>query len=125
MPLIIMGVLVVTSFIPIIQILILTLNGGMMYLFSLLLGGKELVGNYLLAIEGFISLVGLILFYKSIKKLWSIFSVIFTLLFLLPLMVYIFGFIETDIYFLQNLVAGFAVGLILLVVALLKKNSAD
>ncbi|MBY5952863.1 hypothetical protein KUV23_17915 [Algoriphagus marincola] len=124
-PLIIMGVLVVTSFIPIIQILILTLNGGIMYLFSLLLGGKELVGNFLLAIEGFISLVGLILFYKSIKISWRIFSVIFTLLFLLPLMVYIFGFIETDIYFVQNLVAGFAVGLILLVVALLKKNPAD
>lgn len=123
-PLIIMGVLVLTSFIPIIQILILTLNGGIMYLFSLLLGGKELVGNFLLAIEGFISLVGLILFYKSIKISWRIFSVIFTLLFLLPLMIYIFGFIETDIYFVQNLVAGFAVGLILLVVALLKKSPA-
>lgn len=124
-PLIIMGVLVATSFIPIIQILILTLNGGIMYLFSLLLGGKELVGNFLLVIEGFISLVGLILFYKSIKISWRIFSVIFTLLFLLPLMVYIFGFIETEIYFVQNLVAGFAVGLILLVVALLKKSPAN
>lgn len=124
-PLIIMGVLVLTSFIPIIQILIMTLNGGIMYLFSLLLGGKELVGNFLLVIEGFISLIGLILFYKSIKLSWRIFSVIFTLLFLLPLMVYIFGFIESDMYFLQNLVAGFVVGLILLVVALLKKNPAN
>jgi hypothetical protein len=124
-PLIIMGVLVLTSFVPIIQILIMTLNGGIMYLFSLLLGGKELVGNFLLVIEGFISLIGLILFYKSIKISWRIFSVIFTLLFLLPLMVYIFGFIETDMYFVQNLVAGFVVGLILLVVALLKKNPSD
>lgn len=123
-PLIIMGVLVVTSFIPIIQILILTLNGGIMYLFSLLLGSKELVGNLLLGVEGFISLFGLILFYKSIKILWRIFSAVFTVLFLLPLMVYIFGFIETDMYFVQNLVAGFAVGLILLVVALVKKNPA-
>lgn len=123
-PLIIMGVLVVTSFIPIIQILILTLNGGIMYLFSLLLGSKELVGNLLLGVEGFISLFGLILFYKSIKILWRIFSAVFTVLFLLPLMVYIFGFIETDMYFVQNLVAGFAVGLILLAVALVKKNPA-
>ena len=93
-----------------------------MYLFSVLYGSKELVSKFLLAIEGFISLIGLILFYKSIKMSWRIFSVIFTVLFLLPLMVYIFEFIETDLYFLQNLVAGFAVGLILLVVALLKKN---
>ena len=121
-PLIIMAVLVLTSFLPLIHILIMTLNGGIMYLFSVLYGSKELVSKFLLAIEGFISLIGLILFYKSIKMSWRIFSVIFTVLFLLPLMVYIFEFIETDLYFLQNLVAGFAVGLILLVVALLKKN---
>lgn len=121
-PLIIMGVLVLTSLLPVIQILIMTLNGGIMALFSMLLGSKELVSNYLLAIEGFISLLGLILFYASIKISWRIFSAIFTVLFLLPLMVYIFEFIETNMYFLQNLVAGFAVGLILLVVALLKKN---
>ncbi|MEZ4774761.1 MAG: hypothetical protein R3D00_16370 [Bacteroidia bacterium] len=121
-PLIIMGVLVLTSFVPIIQIMIMTLNGGVMYLFSMLFGSKELVSNFLLAIEGFISLIGLILYYKSIKISWRILSVIFTVLFLLPLMAYIFEFLETDTYFLQNLVAGFAVGLILLVVALLKKN---
>lgn len=120
-----MGVLVVTSFIPIIQILIMTLNGGIMILFSLLVDDKELSRNFILAIEGFISLIGLILFYKSTKILWRIFSVILTLLFLFPLMVYIFEFIVTDKYFVQNMVAGFAVGLILLIVTLFKKRPSE
>jgi hypothetical protein len=124
-PLIIMGVLVLTSFLPLIQILIMTLNGAVVSpLFAIANNDKTAI-QYMYIFDSLMSLIGLILFYKSIKTSWRIFSVIFTVLFLLPLMVYIFGFIETDMYFVQNLVAGFAVGLILLVVALLKKNPSD
>jgi hypothetical protein len=124
-PLIIMGVLVLTSFLPLIQILIMTLNGAVVSpLFAIANNDKTAI-QYMYIFDSLMSLIGLILFYKSIKTSWRIFSAIFTVLFLLPLMVYIFGFIETDMYFVQNLVAGFAVGLILLVVALLKKNPSD
>jgi hypothetical protein len=124
-PLIIMGVLVLTSFLPLIQILIMTLNGAVVSpLFATANNDKTAI-QYMYIFDSLMSLIGLILFYKSIKTSWRIFSAIFTVLFLLPLMVYIFGFIETDMYFVQNLVAGFAVGLILLVVALLKKNPSD
>ncbi|MBS3921722.1 MAG: hypothetical protein KGZ37_01065 [Nitrosarchaeum sp.] len=119
-PLIIMGVLVLTSFLPFIQILILTLNGAIIYPLYSIADTDEIFSRYIFIIDSLISLLGLIFFYLSIKKSWRIFSAIFTVLFLLPLMVLIFGFIETDMYFLQNLVAGFAVGLILLFVALLK-----
>ena len=124
-PLIIMGVLVLTSFIPIIQILIMTLNGAIVSpLYAITNNDKAAVQNIYI-FDSLMSLIGLILFYKAIKITRRILSAIFTVLFLLPLMSYIFGFIETDMYFAQNLVAGLSVGLILLVVALLKKNPAD
>jgi len=123
-PLIIMGVLVLTSFLPLIQIIVMTLNGAIIYPLYSIADSDEIASRYIFITDSLMSLIGLVLFYVSIKMSWRIFSVIFTVLFLLPLMVLIFGFIETDMYFLQNLVAGFAVGLILLVVALLKKNPA-
>jgi len=123
-PLIIMGVLVLTSFLPLIQIIVMTLNGAIIYPLYSIADSDEIASRYIFITDSLMSLIGLVLFYVSIKMSWRIFSAIFTVLFLLPLMVLIFGFIETDMYFLQNLVAGFAVGLILLVVALLKKNPA-
>jgi len=124
-PLIIMGVLVVTSFMPILQILIMTLNGAIVSPSYAITNNDKAAVQYIYIFDSLMSLIGLILFYKAIKITWRILSAIFTVVFLLPLMGYIFGFIETDMYFLQYLVAGFAVGLILLVVALLKKNPAD
>lgn len=119
-PLIIMGVLVLTSFLPLIQILMMTLNGAIIYPIYTIADNDDNVSRYILITDSLMSLLGLILFYLSFKMLWRIFSAIFTVLFLLPLMILIFEFIETEAYFLQNLVAGFAVGLILLLVALLK-----
>ncbi|MCH7403859.1 hypothetical protein ACFOUP_10310 [Belliella kenyensis] len=124
-PLIIMGVLVLTSFLPLIQILIMTLNGAIIYPIYTIVDNDDIVSRYILITDSLMSLLGLIFFYVSFKKSWRIFSAIFTVLFLLPLMVLIFGFIETDVYFLQNLIAGLAVGLILLFVALLKKFPAS
>lgn len=121
-PLIIAGVLVFTSFLPIIQILIMTLNGAIVSPSFAIANNDKTAVQYIYIFNSLMSMIGLILFYKAIKITSRMLSAIFTVLFLLPLMVLIFGFIETDVYFLQNLVAGFAVGLILLVVALLKKN---
>jgi len=100
----------------------MTLNGAVFYLFSLLIESEDVVKSFIL-IDGFISMLGLFFFYKSKKLFWEVLSAIFTVLFLLPFMVLVFGYIETELYFLQNLFAGFAVGLILLFVALLKKYS--
>jgi hypothetical protein len=121
-PLIVMAVLTLTSFLPLIQILVMTLNGAIYYPLYSIADNDEIASKYILIGNSLMSLLGLILFYVSIKIAWRIFSVIFTVLFLLPLMVLIFRSIETDVYFLQNLVAGFVVGLILLVITLLKKN---
>ncbi len=124
-PLIIMGVLVITSFLPLIQILVMTLNGAIMYPLYSMADSDEIISKYIFIADALMSLIGLVIFYVSNKMSWRVFSAIFTVLFLLPLMVLIFGFIETDVYFLQNLIAGFAVGLILLAVALLKKSPAN
>src|SRR5690606_9599243 len=121
-PLIIMGVLVLTSFLPLIQILIMTLNGAIMYPLYSIADNDEIASRYIFIVDTLMSIVGLVIFYKSNKLSWRVFSAIFTVLFLLPLMVLIFGFIETDVYFLQNLIAGFTVGVILLVVALFRKS---
>jgi hypothetical protein len=118
-----MTVLVFTSFVPVIQILIVTLNGAILYPFSVLIESKDVFESFVLSIDGFISLLGLVFFYKSKKLFWVVLSAIFTVLFLLPFMVFVFGYIETELYFLQNLLAGFSVGLILLFFALLKKYS--
>lgn len=121
-PLIIMGVLVLASFVPIIQIVIMTLNGVLVSpLFAISNDNKTAI-QYIYFFDSLMALIGLILFFKVNKIQWRIFSAIFAVLFLLPLMVYIYGAIETEMYFAQNLVSGFTVGLILLIVALFKKN---
>lgn len=124
-PLGIMAVLVLTSFHPLIQILIMRLNIVFIYPLYSITENYEITRKYIFIANSLMSLLGSILFYVSNKMSWKIFSAIFAVLFLLPLMVLIFGFFETKTLFIQNLVAGFAVGLILLIVALLKKNYTE
>ncbi len=124
-PLIIMGILVLTSFIPIIQILIMIFNGAIVSPLYAITNNDKTVVQYIYIFDFLMSLIGLILFYKAIKITRRILSAIFTVLFLFPLISYIFAYIETDMYFAQNLFAGLSVGMILLVVALLKKNPQD
>lgn len=100
----------------------MTLNGAIVSPSFAITNNDKAAIQYIYIFDSLMSLIGLILFYKATKISSRIFSVIFTVLFVFPLMVLIFGFIETDMYFLQNLVAGFAVGLIFLAVALLKKS---
>lgn len=121
-PLIIMAVLVLTSFLPLIQIFVMTLNGAIMYPLYSIADSDEIASKYIFVTNSTMSLIGLILFYVSNKMSWTTVAAIFVVFFLFPLMGLIFGFIKTEMYFLQNLVAGFAVGLILLVVALLKRE---
>ena len=119
-PLVIMGVLVFSSFLPLIQIILMTLNGAVIYPLYVIAHNDEIASRYIFIADSLMSLIGLTLFYLSTKNSWRILSAIFTVLFLLPLMVLVFGFIETDVYFLQYFVSGFTVGLILVVVVLLK-----
>lgn len=120
LPLLIMGVLVFSSFIPVIQILIMTLNGAVIYPLYFAAANDEIASSYIVIINSIMSIIGLTIFYLSQKKLWEISSAIFTVLFLLPLMILVFGFIETDIYFLRDLISGFVVGLVLIAVVFLK-----
>lgn len=124
-PLVIIGVLVVSSFLPLIQIMLMTLNGAIMYPLYAMAETDEIASRYIFIADSLMSLIGLTLFYISVKMSWRIFSAVFTVIFLLPLMVLIFGFIETDVYFLQYLVAGFSVGLVLLVVAILRNHTTS
>lgn len=120
-PLIIMGILVLSSFVPIIQIVILTLNGAILSPLYAIASNDKVAIQYIYFFNFLISFFGLVLFFRASKISLIILSAIFSVLFLLPLATYIFGMIVTDLYFVQNLVSGFVVGLILLIVALLKQ----
>lgn len=120
-PLIIMGILVLSSFVPIIQIVILTLNGAILSPLYAIASNDKIAIQYIYFFNFLISFFGLVLFFRASKISLIILSAIFSVLFLLPLATYIFGVIVTDLYFVQNLVSGFVVGLILLIVALLKQ----
>jgi hypothetical protein len=124
-PLIIGVVLVVSSVIPILQILIMQLNGAILYgvteLMGMRLGLIELVAN------GVISIILLSIFYKSQKFRWKTASAILVALFLMPMFIYWLErkIDEEALYFLQFMIAGAATGLILLVVGFLKGFSSD
>lgn len=120
-PLIIMGILVLSSFVPIIQIVILTLNGAILSPLYAIASNDKVAIQYIYFFNFLTSFFGLVLFFRASKISLIILSAIFSVLFLLPLATYIFGMIVTDLYFVQNLVSGFVVGLILLIVALLKQ----
>ena len=117
--LILTGVLVILSFMPIPQILILYLNSALLFLFSDI-WKAEIWINLLLA-AGM-----LILFYRSKKKGYSILFGILAVLFLLPLFAYFseygYEFIEGIPYFLIGIIFGLLTGGTIMVVEFLKNK---
>ncbi len=124
-PMIVMSILVFSSFIPLIQITLLTINGAIIYPLNFIVDSNDITYIHIFIFNSLMSITGLIFFYKSHDHLRTLFTVIFTVLFLFPLMVLALDFIKTEVYFLQNLIAGFFVGLIFLIIGILKKGGND
>lgn len=121
-PIVMLGVLVFSSFVPLLQIMTMYLNGSILYIIGKLTGrdGQEI--QY--ATNALFSLIALVLFYKSRKTIWKVFSAISALVFLLPLFVYTFEnqVSEDPYYFLPMMLAGLAAGIILVLAGLLKSR---
>ena len=116
--LILTGVLIVSAFMPILNILVMYLNAALIYVFGD--GWDAHIWMNLL-----LSVVVLVLFFKSEKESYSILFGILSVLFLMPFFLYLFEnkFSEDAPYFLQSMVGGLITGLILVIAELSKKAS--
>lgn len=103
-------VLVLSSFIPIVQILLLTLNGAIVSLFT------HSNSKVILLVNGICSLMMILLFYFSSKIVAKLLSLFGMLLFFIPFLFYATeGLINTEkFYFLQFLIIGIITSLILI-----------
>ncbi|HKK26303.1 MAG TPA: hypothetical protein VJ941_11790, partial [Gracilimonas sp.] len=68
-PLLFTGILSVTSFVPLFQILLLNLSGAIYYPFDLLFDNK--LSPYFYLIFGFFTVCSLFLFYKTKSTSWK------------------------------------------------------
>lgn len=119
LPFIITLILIVSSFIPIVQVLVLTLNGGILYAISQPLGVDSTEIIY--SVNIVLSIVFILLFYLSDKLIGRLFSALATIIFLLPLLFYATeNLISEEIYFLHFIIVGFIVGVVLIFTTLLK-----
>lgn len=120
-PLIVSGALVITSFVPVLQILLMYLNGVIIYVIMMLIGEGESI-QYLA--NSLLSLVSLVLFYKAQKTWWKVCSAVLAVSFFLPLFTYYLGGkVSEDYYFLPMMLAGLASGITLLIIGLLKSRT--
>jgi peptidoglycan/LPS O-acetylase OafA/YrhL len=120
LPLIITGVLMVSAFIPVLQVLILTLNGGFLYLFEMI--SKTDTSSLQYVVNAFCGVLLLILYFLSKKTIARVLTAIGVVFFVLPLLMYSFEntFTEGSPYFLQFMVIGLLTGFILLLVSYFK-----
>ncbi|PIV95132.1 MAG: hypothetical protein COW44_00615 [Flavobacteriaceae bacterium CG17_big_fil_post_rev_8_21_14_2_50_33_15] len=116
LPLIVTGVLVLSSFIPVLQITILSLNGGVIYLFEMIFGNSE---SLLYIINAVFAFVFIVAYYYSSKRFIQLLTTLCFVFFSLPLLMYSTEniFSENNPYYLQFLVIGLITGLILLFIA--------
>lgn len=110
-------ILVMTSFMPIIQILILSLNGSFL---SIITKGEN---TMISIVNGLFTIIFLILFYTSNTMITKLLSVIGVVIFFLPLLFYgTEKIISTEkYYFLQFFVIGLIIGIILMAIEIFKK----
>ncbi|NDK56028.1 hypothetical protein [Pontibacter fetidus] len=85
-PLILTAFLLVSSFVPIIQILLIYLNSALVYPITIIAGTDIMAVHYVT--DGLLAIVTLFSFYYSKKTIWKIFSSIGFTLFMLPMLVY-------------------------------------
>ncbi|MES2701840.1 MAG: hypothetical protein V4649_04330 [Bacteroidota bacterium] len=110
--------LIFGSFIPVLQILILTANGALIGLFTS-------SDNGILLMNGFASLLMAVLFYFAMTPIAKFFSIIGVVLFFLPLLFYAIEKIinVSNYYFLPFLAVGVATGMLLITIELLRTKT--
>lgn len=114
------AILVLSSFIPILQVLILTVNGAIVSIFT------SSDNKIILLVNGIASLLMFGLFYFSNSTIAKALSVLGVLLFFIPLLFYATeDLISTEkYYFLQFLIIGIITGITLLIIEITKTKSA-
>lgn len=119
LPIVVAAVLVVSSFMPIIQVLILTLNGAIVHLIGKLLETGTV--NMVYSTNLLLSIVFVVLFYLSNSFWVRLLNALLTIIFLFPLLFYSTENIVSDsMYFLPFMVVGLFSGGILIGVAFIK-----
>ncbi len=115
-----LAILVLSSFVPVLQVLLLTANGAFVSLFT------SADDKIILIVNGVGSLLMLVLFYLSKSTLAKILSIIGVLLFFVPFLFYATeNSISTEkFYFLQFLIIGVITGIILAAIEAFKRRAA-
>ncbi|MCC6583190.1 MAG: hypothetical protein IT271_05765 [Chitinophagales bacterium] len=111
------GILIITSFLPIIQVVIMFLDGGLLSLFN----SKN--SNFLYLINGISSVLFIILFVIAKNKSFQVFTAIGFIFFFYPLVTYVDENRvpnENEPYFLSALIWGTFSGVLLIVTSYLK-----
>lgn len=118
--LIISGVLIISSFVPVLQILILLLNGAIVSLFIPLLKLNDDIAMFWM--NALASLVFLAIFYKTQRMGQKILFSLAFILFFLPFLFYSTEHIfrDSEYYFLQFLLTGVVAGGILFLIEMYK-----
>ena len=116
-------VLILSSFIPVLQIVLLYLNSIIIMPIGLFLGVNDKIWMY--GVNTTISLLMFFLFYFSSSNMYKFFSIVGVLLFFIPLMAYSTAeIINTNkFYFLQFLVIGIVTSVILIGVEFLQSKA--
>jgi hypothetical protein len=125
------AILVVSSFMPVLQIVLLQCNSFIAQPIGMLFGKNDNISIFW--VNGIASLCMLLLFYIAKTTGAKVFSILGFLLFFLPLFYYSTGDFFTDetgslrlekFYFLQFLIAGIVAGIVLALIELIKSKAA-
>lgn len=121
-PILITLFLVLSSFIPIIQVMILTLNGGLASITEKLFSINSI--KTAVVFNAVVSVICLLWYYKQGKLGLEILSAIISVFFLFPYFTFQIGdYIKSeDYYFLTLMLSGFLTGLVLLIIGFIKKR---
>lgn len=112
------AILLITSFIPVLQVVLITINGGLVGLITL----KNFMFQYVINSLGSILFLGTYYLFKD-KKM-QIFSIIGFLFFFFPLISYLTEkTIPQDPYFLGMMLIGMLSGILLLAVDSIRKGN--
>jgi hypothetical protein len=119
------AILILSSFLPVTQIVLVHLNSFIAQPIGMLFSKNDSVGIY--GINGILSSLMFVLFYFSRSFKEKLFSLLGILLFFMPILFYSFeGVISTDkFYFLQFLVIGIVISAIIFAIEIIKYNSSD
>jgi len=122
LPVIVTGILAFSSFIPVLQVIILSLNGGFLYLFEQGLRIHSPKLPYI--INAAFAILFIILYYISEKIAVRILTTIGFVFFALPLLLYASeNFIDNESpYFLRFIITGTLIGALLALVSILKSK---